>query len=169
MFVATLWQGEGQSDTSLFGSRNPPAPSPIRAVTVLPTLSRSCRTNPPPPRLARPTVRNPQPLFPLLPPCAEPCLCALRALHCGAPSEASPGLGLPAPARAACSQLCLPTSFPYFSSPLPKRLSSPALSFPNVLTGFPHPHRQGQPVYSLPPGGFRHPYPALAMNASMSR
>ncbi|NWR61225.1 TF7L1 factor, partial [Bucorvus abyssinicus] len=29
-------------------------------------------------------------------------------------------------------------------------------------------HRQGQPVYSIPPGGFRHPYPALAMNASMS-
>ncbi|NXV72756.1 TF7L1 factor, partial [Atlantisia rogersi] len=28
--------------------------------------------------------------------------------------------------------------------------------------------RQGQPVYSIPPGGFRHPYPALAMNASMS-
>ncbi|NXT79891.1 TF7L1 factor, partial [Zapornia atra] len=27
---------------------------------------------------------------------------------------------------------------------------------------------QGQPVYSIPPGGFRHPYPALAMNASMS-
>ncbi|NXT18026.1 TF7L1 factor, partial [Syrrhaptes paradoxus] len=29
-------------------------------------------------------------------------------------------------------------------------------------------HRQGQPVYSIPPGGFRHPYPALAMNASVS-
>lgn len=29
--------------------------------------------------------------------------------------------------------------------------------------------RQGQPMYSIPPGGFRHPYPALAMNASMSR
>ncbi|XP_032099387.1 transcription factor 7-like 1 [Sapajus apella] len=28
--------------------------------------------------------------------------------------------------------------------------------------------QQGQPMYSLPPGGFRHPYPALAMNASMS-
>ncbi|CAM4702606.1 unnamed protein product [Lepidochelys olivacea] len=28
--------------------------------------------------------------------------------------------------------------------------------------------RQGQPVYSIPSGGFRHPYPALAMNASMS-
>ncbi|NXN99428.1 TF7L1 factor, partial [Rhinopomastus cyanomelas] len=28
--------------------------------------------------------------------------------------------------------------------------------------------RQGQPVYSIPPGGFRHPYPALAMNPSMS-
>uniref|UniRef100_A0A8C5J0A4 Transcription factor 7 like 1 n=1 Tax=Junco hyemalis TaxID=40217 RepID=A0A8C5J0A4_JUNHY len=27
---------------------------------------------------------------------------------------------------------------------------------------------QGQPVYSIPAGGFRHPYPALAMNASMS-
>ena len=29
--------------------------------------------------------------------------------------------------------------------------------------------RQGQHMYSIPPGGFRHPYPALAMNASMSR
>ncbi|CAH2274990.1 transcription factor 7-like 1 [Pelobates cultripes] len=29
--------------------------------------------------------------------------------------------------------------------------------------------QQGQPMYSIPPGGFRHPYPALAMNASMSR
>ncbi|XP_074837718.1 transcription factor 7-like 1 isoform X2 [Carettochelys insculpta] len=28
--------------------------------------------------------------------------------------------------------------------------------------------QQGQPVYSIPSGGFRHPYPALAMNASMS-
>ncbi|CAH2274989.1 transcription factor 7-like 1 [Pelobates cultripes] len=28
--------------------------------------------------------------------------------------------------------------------------------------------QQGQPMYSIPPGGFRHPYPALAMNASMS-
>ncbi|XP_057898374.1 transcription factor 7-like 1 isoform X3 [Melospiza georgiana] len=28
--------------------------------------------------------------------------------------------------------------------------------------------QQGQPVYSIPAGGFRHPYPALAMNASMS-
>uniref|UniRef100_A0A8C3SE49 HMG box domain-containing protein n=1 Tax=Chelydra serpentina TaxID=8475 RepID=A0A8C3SE49_CHESE len=32
----------------------------------------------------------------------------------------------------------------------------------------PHHFRQGQPVYSILPGGFRHPYPALAMNASMS-
>lgn len=24
-------------------------------------------------------------------------------------------------------------------------------------------------MYSIPPGGFRHPYPALSMNASMSR
>ncbi|PKK17642.1 transcription factor 7-like 1 (T-cell specific, HMG-box) [Columba livia] len=31
-----------------------------------------------------------------------------------------------------------------------------------------HSPGQGQPVYSIPPGGFRHPYPALAMNASMS-
>uniref|UniRef100_A0A8C5MRD7 Transcription factor 7 like 1 n=1 Tax=Leptobrachium leishanense TaxID=445787 RepID=A0A8C5MRD7_9ANUR len=28
--------------------------------------------------------------------------------------------------------------------------------------------QQGQPMYSIPPGGFRHPYPALAMNPSMS-
>ncbi len=29
--------------------------------------------------------------------------------------------------------------------------------------------RQGQPMYPITAGGFRHPYPALAMNASMSR
>ncbi|NXM71266.1 T7L1D factor, partial [Serilophus lunatus] len=45
---------------------------------------------------------------------------------------------------------------------------------PGAVGQLPHPlgwlvPQQGQPVYSIPPGGFRHPYPALAMNASMSR
>ncbi|XP_064897224.1 transcription factor 7-like 1 isoform X3 [Columba livia] len=44
---------------------------------------------------------------------------------------------------------------------------------PGAVGQLPHPlgwlvPQQGQPVYSIPPGGFRHPYPALAMNASMS-
>ncbi|NXT41904.1 TF7L1 factor, partial [Pelecanoides urinatrix] len=44
---------------------------------------------------------------------------------------------------------------------------------PGAVGQIPHPlgwlvPQQGQPVYSIPPGGFRHPYPALAMNASMS-
>ncbi|NXS16988.1 TF7L1 factor, partial [Mystacornis crossleyi] len=45
---------------------------------------------------------------------------------------------------------------------------------PGAVGQLPHPlgwlvPQQGQPVYSIPAGGFRHPYPALAMNASMSR
>ncbi|NXN81194.1 TF7L1 factor, partial [Bombycilla garrulus] len=44
---------------------------------------------------------------------------------------------------------------------------------PGAVGQLPHPlgwlvPQQGQPVYSIPAGGFRHPYPALAMNASMS-
>ncbi|XP_062452824.1 transcription factor 7-like 1 isoform X2 [Rhea pennata] len=44
---------------------------------------------------------------------------------------------------------------------------------PGAVGQIPHPlgwlvPQQGQPVYSIPPGGFRHPYPALAMNASVS-
>ncbi|NXQ47184.1 TF7L1 factor, partial [Catharus fuscescens] len=44
---------------------------------------------------------------------------------------------------------------------------------PGAMGQLPHPlgwlmPQQGQPVYSIPAGGFRHPYPALAMNASMS-
>ncbi|XP_074784458.1 transcription factor 7-like 1 isoform X6 [Athene noctua] len=44
---------------------------------------------------------------------------------------------------------------------------------PGAVGQIPHPlgwlvPQQGQPMYSIPPGGFRHPYPALAMNASMS-
>ncbi|XP_009333323.1 PREDICTED: transcription factor 7-like 1 [Pygoscelis adeliae] len=54
------------------------------------------------------------------------------------------------------------------------RSPSPAhLGTPGAVGQIPHPlgwlvPQQGQPVYSIPPGGFRHPYPALAMNASMS-
>ncbi|KAJ8285902.1 hypothetical protein GJAV_G00032300 [Gymnothorax javanicus] len=44
---------------------------------------------------------------------------------------------------------------------------------PGAVGQIPHPlgwlvPQQGQHMYSIPPGGFRHPYPALAMNASMS-
>ncbi|NXY34847.1 TF7L1 factor, partial [Pomatorhinus ruficollis] len=44
---------------------------------------------------------------------------------------------------------------------------------PGAVGQLPHPlgwlmPQQGQPMYSIPAGGFRHPYPALAMNASMS-
>ncbi|NXR24157.1 TF7L1 factor, partial [Cinclus mexicanus] len=44
---------------------------------------------------------------------------------------------------------------------------------PGAVGQLPHPlgwlvPQQGQPVYSIPAGGFRHPYPALAMNASVS-
>ncbi|NWZ73140.1 TF7L1 factor, partial [Acrocephalus arundinaceus] len=44
---------------------------------------------------------------------------------------------------------------------------------PGAMGHLPHPlgwlmPQQGQPMYSIPAGGFRHPYPALAMNASMS-
>lgn len=46
------------SDTFLLGSRNPPAPSSIRVVSVLPTVSQSCWANPTSPQLARPTVRK---------------------------------------------------------------------------------------------------------------
>uniref|UniRef100_A0A8C9SXH8 Transcription factor 7 like 1a n=1 Tax=Scleropages formosus TaxID=113540 RepID=A0A8C9SXH8_SCLFO len=45
---------------------------------------------------------------------------------------------------------------------------------PGAVGQIPHPlswlvPQQGQPMYSIPAGGFRHPYQTLAMNASMSR
>uniref|UniRef100_A0A8C2NTQ5 HMG box domain-containing protein n=1 Tax=Capra hircus TaxID=9925 RepID=A0A8C2NTQ5_CAPHI len=57
--------------------------------------------------------------------------------------------------------------------PHPSELSPYYPLSPGAVGQIPHPlswlvPQQGQPVYSLPPGGFRHPYPALAMNASMS-
>nr|XP_033804870.1 transcription factor 7-like 1 isoform X1 [Geotrypetes seraphini] len=57
--------------------------------------------------------------------------------------------------------------------PHPSELSPYYPLSPGAVGQIPHPlgwlvPQQGQPVYSIPPGGFRHPYPALAMNASMS-
>ncbi|GAB1290940.1 Transcription factor 3 [Apodemus speciosus] len=57
--------------------------------------------------------------------------------------------------------------------PHPPELSPYYPLSPGAVGQIPHPlgwlvPQQGQPMYSLPPGGFRHPYPALAMNASMS-
>ncbi|XP_048368581.1 transcription factor 7-like 1 isoform X2 [Sphaerodactylus townsendi] len=58
--------------------------------------------------------------------------------------------------------------------PHPSELSPYYPLSPGTIGQIPHPlgwfvPQQGQPVYSIPPGGFRHSYPALAMNASMSR
>ncbi|XP_016159022.1 PREDICTED: transcription factor 7-like 1 [Ficedula albicollis] len=57
--------------------------------------------------------------------------------------------------------------------PHPPELPSYYPLSPGAVGQLPHPlgwlvPQQGQPVYSIPAGGFRHPYPALAMNASMS-
>ncbi|XP_070621756.1 transcription factor 7-like 1 [Erythrolamprus reginae] len=57
--------------------------------------------------------------------------------------------------------------------PHPSELSPYYPLSSGAIGQIPHPlgwlvPQQGQPVYSIPPGGFRHPYPALAMNASMS-
>ncbi|XP_046517781.1 transcription factor 7-like 1 [Equus quagga] len=57
--------------------------------------------------------------------------------------------------------------------PHPSELSPYYPLSPGAVGQIPHPlgwlvPQQGQPMYSLPPGGFRHPYPALAVNASMS-
>ncbi|XP_051058814.1 transcription factor 7-like 1 isoform X1 [Phodopus roborovskii] len=57
--------------------------------------------------------------------------------------------------------------------PHPSELSPYYPLSPGAVGQIPHPlgwlvPQQGQPMYSLPPGGFRHPYPALAMNASVS-
>ncbi|MBN3310135.1 T7L1A factor, partial [Amia calva] len=58
-------------------------------------------------------------------------------------------------------------------TPHPSELSPYYPLSPGAVGQIPHPlgwlvPQQGQPMYSIPPGGFRHPYPALAMNASMS-
>ncbi|KAG5834763.1 hypothetical protein ANANG_G00265010 [Anguilla anguilla] len=58
-------------------------------------------------------------------------------------------------------------------TPHPSELSPYYPLSPGAVGQIPHPlgwlvPQQGQPVYSLPGGGFRSPYPALAMNASMS-
>uniref|UniRef100_H2ZY83 Transcription factor 7 like 1 n=2 Tax=Latimeria chalumnae TaxID=7897 RepID=H2ZY83_LATCH len=57
--------------------------------------------------------------------------------------------------------------------PHPSELSPYYPLSPGAVGQIPHPlgwlvPQQSQPVYSIPPGGFRHPYPALAVNASMS-
>uniref|UniRef100_A0A3P9JP76 Transcription factor 7 like 1a n=1 Tax=Oryzias latipes TaxID=8090 RepID=A0A3P9JP76_ORYLA len=58
-------------------------------------------------------------------------------------------------------------------TPHPSELSPYYPLSPGAVGSIAHPlswfmQHQGQPMYSIPPGGFRHPYPALAMNASMS-
>ncbi|CAL8328054.1 unnamed protein product [Arctogadus glacialis] len=58
-------------------------------------------------------------------------------------------------------------------TPHPSELSPYYPLSPGAVGQLSHPlgwlvPQQGQPMYSIPPGGFRHPYPALAMNASMS-
>uniref|UniRef100_A0A7N6C0Y5 HMG box domain-containing protein n=1 Tax=Anabas testudineus TaxID=64144 RepID=A0A7N6C0Y5_ANATE len=58
-------------------------------------------------------------------------------------------------------------------TPHPSELSPYYPLSPGAVGSIAHPlgwlmPQQGQPMYSIPPGGFRHPYPALAMNASMS-
>ncbi|XP_016415837.1 transcription factor 7-like 1-A [Sinocyclocheilus rhinocerous] len=58
-------------------------------------------------------------------------------------------------------------------TPHPSELSPYYPLSPGAVGQIPHPlgwlvPQQGQHMYSIPPGGFRHPYPALAMNASMS-
>ncbi|KAJ8347069.1 hypothetical protein SKAU_G00284700 [Synaphobranchus kaupii] len=58
-------------------------------------------------------------------------------------------------------------------TPHPSELSPYYPLSPGAVGQIPHPlgwlvPQQGQPMYSIPTGGFRNPYPALAMNASMS-
>ena len=170
------------SDTFLLGSRNPPAPSSIWAVSILPTVSWSCWANPTSPQLARPTVRKlttfliPPSLHWALPPVPPACLWGPNT---DAPSpqwspltkpRTSPGHQNKFPRQHLPTSYLLPFTYhPVFPAPSPALSTFPfqPVSWPDFLT--PGPYRQGQPMYSLPPGGFRHPYPALAMNASMSR
>uniref|UniRef100_A0AAX7UIT6 HMG box domain-containing protein n=1 Tax=Astatotilapia calliptera TaxID=8154 RepID=A0AAX7UIT6_ASTCA len=58
-------------------------------------------------------------------------------------------------------------------TPHPSELSPYYPLSPGAVGSIAHPlswlmPQQGQHMYSIPPGGFRHPYPALAMNPSMS-
>uniref|UniRef100_A0AAY4E6R5 HMG box domain-containing protein n=1 Tax=Denticeps clupeoides TaxID=299321 RepID=A0AAY4E6R5_9TELE len=58
-------------------------------------------------------------------------------------------------------------------TPHPSELSPYYPLSPGAVGQIAHPlgwlvPQQGQHMYSIPPGGFRHPYPALAMNPSMS-
>ncbi|GAA6082760.1 transcription factor 7-like 1-B, partial [Tachysurus ichikawai] len=58
-------------------------------------------------------------------------------------------------------------------TPHPSELSPYYPLSPGAVGQIPHPlgwlvPQQAQPMYSIPAGSFRHPYPALAMNASMS-
>ncbi|KAI7793512.1 transcription factor 7-like 1a [Triplophysa rosa] len=58
-------------------------------------------------------------------------------------------------------------------TPHPSELSPYYPLSPGAVGQIPHPlgwlvPQQSQHMYSIPPGGFRHPYPALAMNPSMS-
>ncbi|XP_065118008.1 transcription factor 7-like 1-A [Paramisgurnus dabryanus] len=58
-------------------------------------------------------------------------------------------------------------------TPHPSELSPYYPLSPGAVGQIPHPlgwlvPQQSQHMYSIPPGGFRHPYPTLAMNASMS-
>uniref|UniRef100_A0A673IE57 Transcription factor 7-like 1-B n=1 Tax=Sinocyclocheilus rhinocerous TaxID=307959 RepID=A0A673IE57_9TELE len=58
-------------------------------------------------------------------------------------------------------------------TPHPSELSPYYPLSPGAVGQIPHPlgwlvPQQGQPMYPITAGGFRHPYPALAMNASMS-
>ncbi|KAK2898962.1 hypothetical protein QQF64_031666 [Cirrhinus molitorella] len=58
-------------------------------------------------------------------------------------------------------------------TPHPSELSPYYPLSPGAMGQIPHPlgwlvPQQGQPMYPITAGGFRHPYPALAMNASMS-
>ncbi|XP_011821208.1 PREDICTED: transcription factor 7-like 1 [Mandrillus leucophaeus] len=74
-------------------------------------------------------------------------------------------------ARGSLTHLSLEAGIP--RPPHPSELSPYYPLSPGAVGQIPHPlgwlvPQQGQPMYSLPPGGFRHPYPALAMNASMS-
>ncbi|XP_062855419.1 transcription factor 7-like 1-B [Trichomycterus rosablanca] len=75
------------------------------------------------------------------------------------------------PAHLSPEILDLKTGIP--RTPHPSELSPYYPLSPGAVGQIPHPlgwlvPQQAQPMYSIPHGGFRHPYPALAMNASMS-
>ncbi|KAB0403044.1 hypothetical protein E2I00_018778, partial [Balaenoptera physalus] len=85
--------------------------------------------------------------------------------------EIDPKTGVNVGPRNCLTHLSLEAGIP--RPPHPSELSPYYPLSPGAVGQIPHPlgwlvPQQGQPMYSLPPGGFRHPYPALAMNASMS-